>query len=91
MRTAGQGQVAVPRERDHRRRNRFLPGGRFLGRGEKIPRTVTAVERYPDTFPHKGEGIRFLPWARSAHHGFFAQKRGLCVSPEKERNRRNVK
>lgn len=91
MRTAGQGQAAVPRERDHRRRNRFLPGSRFLGRGEKIPRTVTAVERYPDTFPRMGRVSGFYHGRVPRTMVFFAQKRGLCVSPEKERNRRNVK
>lgn len=48
MRTAGQGQAAVPGERVRRRRTDSLPELFFLGRREKIPRTVTKVERYPE-------------------------------------------
>ena len=48
MRTAGQGQAAVPGERVRRRRANGLPGPFFLGRRENIPRTVTKVERYPE-------------------------------------------
>ena len=48
MRTAGQGQAAVPRERVRRRRSDSLPGLANLGRRENIPRTVTKVERYPE-------------------------------------------
>ena len=44
MRTAGQGQAAVPRERVRRRRRDRLPELFFLGRGENIPRTVTSSE-----------------------------------------------
>ena len=48
MRTAGQGQAAVPRERVRRRRSDGLPEPSVLGRWENISRTVTKVERYPE-------------------------------------------
>lgn len=48
MRTAGQGQAAVPGERVRRRRSDGLPEPSVLGRWEKISRTVTKVERYPE-------------------------------------------
>lgn len=48
MRTAGQGQAAVPGERVRRRRSDGLPEPSVLGRWEKILRTVTKVERYPE-------------------------------------------
>lgn len=74
MRTGGQGQAAVPRERVLRRRLSGLPGPRDLGRRENIPRTVTTVvERYPD-FPGL-RGVRYCHGARFAHRGFsFAQR-----------------
>ena len=48
MRTAGQGQAAVPGERVRRRRSDGLPEPLVLGRWENILRTVTRVERYPE-------------------------------------------
>lgn len=46
MRTAGQGQAAVPRERGGRRRSPALPGALLLGRGKTSPGLSRIVERY---------------------------------------------
>ena len=79
MRTAGQGQAAVPGERVRRRRGAWPAWAAFSGPLDKIPRTVTAVERYPDVF---GENIR------PANHGaprvpwFFRANWAWC-GPEK--------
>ena len=62
MRTAGQGQAAVPRERVRRRRSDGLPEPPVLGRRENIPRTVTRVERYPEV-PADSWGRPVLPWS----------------------------
>lgn len=48
MRTVGQGQAAVPRERVRRRRVSLLPEGGTLGRGRRSPGlSQMKVERYP--------------------------------------------
>ena len=74
MRTAGQGQAAVPGERVRRRRKDGLPGRSDLGRGRISPGLSRGVERYPDV-PGLSWGVRFYHGARLAHHGFcFAQK-----------------
>lgn len=70
MRTVGQGQAAVLRERGLRRRSSGLPGPRDLGRWENIPRTVTsewsAIQRSPSNLG----GIRFA-MERFAPRGFL--------------------
>ena len=55
MRTPGQGQAAVPGERERRRRDGRVPAPPALGRGEKILRTVTDVERYPGVPGESGD------------------------------------
>ena len=62
MRTAGQGQAAVPRERVRRRRLNGLPGLCDLGRGRRSPGLSRVVERYQ--FAAKLVGGGFCPyWA----------------------------
>ena len=84
MRTAGQGQAAVPWERGHRRRENDLAWGVFSGPLDKILRTVTAVERYPDTspfwrkYPVLTMGALCEPW-------FFSAQNGACVYPLKSK------
>ena len=80
MRTAGQGQAAVRRERVRRRRAPGLPGPAALGRGENIPRTVTdAVERYPEVPAGScGGGIR-LCHGRLTRTWLFCLRDPGCV------------
>ena len=61
MRTAGQGQAAVPRERVRRRRSAGLPGPGDLGRGRISCGLSRGVERYPEV-PGAGWGRPVLPW-----------------------------
>lgn len=82
MRTAGQGQAAVPRERDHRRRMNASAWAHHSGSQDKILRTVTTVERYPDAFSVAGKGIRFYHGRVLRTMVFSAQKWGACVSPK---------
>lgn len=81
MRTAGQGQAAVPRERDHRRRMNASAWARHSGPQDKILRTVTTVERYPDAFSAAGKGIRFCHGRVLRTMVFFCAKMGsVCLS-----------
>ena len=48
MRTAGQGQAAVPGERVRRRRSDGLPEPSVLGRGRISHGLSRGVERYPE-------------------------------------------
>ena len=82
MRTGGQGQAAVLRERADRRRAPLSAWTGTLGRWEKIPRTVTdlwsAIQRLSPP-EHAGLGRVFgLPWARSAFMAFCLRKFGPC-------------
>ena len=81
MRTAGQGQAAVPRERVRRRRRDSLPELFFLGRREKIPRTVTKVERYPEVPGLRLGASGFAVGRAAAHRGFVLREMGECVPP----------
>ena len=81
MRTAGQGQAAVPGERVRRRRSNGLPEPLVLGRRENIPRTVTRVERYPEVPGSKLGASGFAVERAAAHRGFILRKRG-CVRPQ---------
>ncbi len=81
MRTAGQGQAAVPRERVRRRRSDGLPEPPVLGRRENIPRTVTRVERYPEVPGGQLGASGFAVERAAAHHGFVLRGRG-CVWPQ---------
>lgn len=78
MRTAGQGQAAVPRERVRRRRSDGLPEPPVLGRRENIPRTVTRVERYPEVPGGQLGASGFAVERAAAHRGFILRERG-CV------------
>ena len=81
MRTAGQGQAAVPGERVRRRRKDSLPELFFLGRREKIPRTVTKVERYPEVPGLRLGASGFAVGRAAAHRGFVLREMGECVPP----------
>lgn len=81
MRTAGQGQAAVPRERVRRRRANGLPGPFFLGREENILRTVTKVERYPG-FPGPRLGTSGFAVERCRAPRFCFARTGFCVTPD---------
>jgi len=62
MRTAGQGQAAVPGERVRRRRKVGLPGPPVLGRGRRshgLSREWSAIQRSPV----QGWGRPVLPWS----------------------------
>ncbi len=59
MRTAGQGQAAVPGERVRRRRKDGLPGRSDLGRGENISRTVTKSGALSRPLRPGPGGVRF--------------------------------
>lgn len=83
MRTAGQGQAAVPRERDHRRRMNASAWARHSGPQDKILRTVTTVERYPDAFSAAGKGIRFCHGRVLRTVVFFCAKMGSVYLSEK--------
>ena len=78
MRTAGQGQAAVPGERVRRRRSDGLPEPVVLGRRENIPRTVTRVERYPEVPGPRLGASGFAVERAAAHRGFILRERG-CV------------
>ena len=82
MRTAGQGQAAVPWERNHRRRVRRRPGRSILGRGRisyGLSQQWSAIQT-PFPQPEKASGFAMgafcEPWF------FSAQKWGACVSPK---------
>lgn len=78
MRTGGQGQAAVLRERVDRRRASGLPGPGYLGRGRTshgLSRISGALSRDPRTV--YGD-IRFAMGAH-AYHGFLFAQTG--VSP----------
>ena len=79
MRTAGQGQAAVPGERVRRRRADGLPEPSVLGRWEKILRTVTKVERYPEVPGLRLGASGFAVGRAAAHRGFVLRERGLCA------------
>ena len=81
MRTAGQGQAAVPREREHRRRMSVPAWAHHPGPQDKILWTVTTVERYPDAVYLLGNGIRFA-MVRSAAMVFFCAKNGSVCLPK---------
>lgn len=81
MRTAGQGQAAVPRERVRRRRKDSLPELFFLGCRENIPRTVTKVERYPEVPGLRLGASGFAVGRAAAHRGFVLREMGECVPP----------
>lgn len=77
MRTAGQGQAAVPRERVRRRRASGFAWAAGSGPGENISRTVTKVERYPD-IPRPCWGRPVLPWGALLRTAVFVlRKRGF--------------
>ena len=61
MRTAGQGQAAVPGERVRRRRSDGLPEPSVLGRGRISHGLSRGVERYPEAPGHPREAPAF-PW-----------------------------
>lgn len=82
MRTAGQGQAAVPREREHRRRVSVPAWAHHPGPRDKILWTVTIVERYPDAVSPAGKRHPVCHGAFCGH-GFFLRKKWECVSPEK--------
>ena len=81
MRTAGQGQAAVPRERVRRRRRDSVPALFFLGCREKIPRTVTKVERYPEVPGLRLGASGFAVECAAAPRGFVLREMGECVPP----------
>lgn len=81
MRTAGQGQAAVPRERVRRRRRDSLPALFFLGCREKIPRTVTKVERYLEVPGLRLGASGFAVGRATAHRGFVLREWG-SVCPQ---------
>lgn len=69
MRTPGQGQAAVPEERVNRRRSPPPAWAADPGPRDKILRTVTFVERYPEVLLPRFSAERgppVLPWARFA-------------------------
>ena len=75
MRTAGQGQAAVPGERVRRRRKDGLPGPPVLGRGRRshgLSREWSAIQRSPVPIG----GFRFCHGARFAYHGFLFARTG---------------
>ena len=81
MRTAGQGQAAVPGERVRRRRSDGLPEPSVLGRWEKISRTVTKVERYPEVPGLRLGASGFAVGRAAAHRGFVLREWG-SVCPQ---------
>ena len=83
MRTAGQGQAAVPGERVRRRRANGLPEPFFLGRRENIPRTVTKVERYPEVPGLRLGASGFAVERAAAPRGFVLREMGECVPPNR--------
>ncbi len=85
MRTAGQGQAAVPRERVRRRRGDEPAWAVPPGPREKIPRTVTdQVERYPEV-PGPPLGMSGITMERvSAHHGFVLRTEPCVGLPTNE-------
>ena len=94
MRTGGQGQAAVLRERADRRRVLSSAWTGALGRKEKILRTVTdlwsAIQRLSPP-EHAGAGRVFgLPWARSAFMAFCLREFGPC-GPRKSQMEGNEK
>lgn len=94
MRTGGQGQAAVLRERADRRRVLSSAWTGALGRREKILRTVTdlwsAIQRLSPP-EHAGAGRVFgLPWARSAFMAFCLREFGPC-GPRKSQMEGNEK
>lgn len=80
MRTAGQGQAAVPRERVRRRRSDGLPEPPVLGRWENISRTVTKVERYPEV-PRPRLGASGFAVGRVLRTAVLFCAKGGCVWP----------
>ena len=94
MRTGGQGQAAVLRERADCRRVLSSAWTGALGRKEKILRTVTdlwsAIQRLSPP-EHAGLGRVFgLPWARSAFMAFCLREFGPC-GPRKSQMEGNEK
>lgn len=81
MRTPKQGRAAAAGERGDRRREQYLPGCRFLGRGKTSCGLSQTVERYPDVSFYVN-CVRTvwetsgMPWALYAGHGFFLRKLG---------------
>ena len=82
MRTGGQGQAAVLRERADRRRVPLSAWTGPLGRWEKSPRTVTGLWRAIQRLSppeHAGAGRVFgLQWARSSFMAFCLRECGPC-------------
>lgn len=83
MRTAGQGQAAVPREREYRRRWGGLPGPCDLGRMENILRTVTNRGALSRGLRQTVGGIRFAMGALLRTMAFVLREIGVCAAPKK--------
>ena len=71
MRTAGQGQAAVPRERVRRRRSDGRLGRRAWAVGEHL---TDCHESGALSRPPLSGDVRFFRGARSAHRGFVLRE-----------------
>ena len=78
MRTAGQGQAAVPGERVRRRRSDGLPEPSVLGRGRISHGLSRGVERYPEA-PGLPLGASGLPWGAFPRTMVFILRAGSLV------------